>query len=416
MIRAGFCTVLLVLASAGLTFAQQAPVQDLKPLVPLLDAPRIFDSTVRAPNGVRTPGPKFRVVPIPGLRRPYGLAFLPDGRILVTERAGQIRIVDHDKVDPQPLSGVPAVLNVNLRGMNNIALHPKFATNGLVYFTYYKPHPTQRDAATAVLARGRYDGKHALTDVKDVFVADTYVTGPSSARVLFAPDGTLFLALGIPIPPRPREGIATPMDAQNPASVYGKILRLNDDGSPAKDNPFVNKAGYRPEIYAMGIRNAMGLAFHPETGELWETEDGPQGGDELNIIQAGKNYGWPVISYGRAYSGDLKGDSGPVQSPAVAEGMEQPFLFWAPSPALAGFTFYTGDKFPEWKNSVFVGGLMSLDMTRIVFNLRGLPVRRDSLLRELGQRVRDVVQSPDGFLYLVLDEEEGALLRIEPVQ
>jgi glucose/arabinose dehydrogenase len=206
------------------------------------------------------------------------------------------------------------------------------------------------------------------------------------------------------------------MDAQNPASVYGKILRLNDDGSPAKDNPFVNKAGYRPEIYAMGIRNAMGLAFHPETGELWETEDGPQGGDELNIIHAGKNYGWPVISYGRAYSGDLKGDTGPVQSPAVADGMEQPFLFWAPSPALAGFTFYTGDKFPEWKNSVFVGGLMSLDMTRIVFNLRGLPIRRDSLLRELGQRVRDVVQSPDGLLYLVLDEEEGALLRIEPVQ
>ncbi|HEX7797899.1 MAG TPA: PQQ-dependent sugar dehydrogenase, partial [Vicinamibacterales bacterium] len=297
MIRAGFLTVLLALASAGPIFAQQPPAQDLKPLVPLLDAPRVFDSTVRAPNGVHTPGPKFRVVPIPGLRRPYGLVFLPDGRMLVTERAGQIRIVDHDKVDPQPVSGVPAVLNVNLRGMNNIALHPKFATNGLVYFTYYKPHPTQRDAATAVLARGRYDGKHALTDVKEVFVADTYVTGPSSARVLFAPDGTLFLALGIPIPPRPRDGIATPMDAQNPASVYGKILRLNDDGSPAKDNPFVNKAGYRPEIYAMGIRNAMGLAFRPETGELWETEDGPQGGDELNIIKAGKNYGWPVISY-----------------------------------------------------------------------------------------------------------------------
>jgi glucose/arabinose dehydrogenase len=416
MIRAGSCALLLSLACAGVIFAQQPPPQDLKPLVPLIDTPRVFDSTVRAPNGVHTPGPKFRVVPIPGLRRPYGLVFLPDGRMLVTERAGQIRIVDHDKVDPEPVSGVPAVLNVNLRGMNNIALHPKYTTNGLVYFTYYKPHPTQRDAAAAVLARGRFDSKHALTDVKEVFVADTWVTGPSSARVLFAPDGTLFLALGIPIPPRPREGIATPMDAQNPASVYGKILRLNDDGSPAKDNPFVNKTGYRPEIYAMGIRNAMGLAFHPETGELWETEDGPQGGDELNIIQAGKNYGWPVISYGRAYSGDVKGDTGPVRSPAVADGMEQPFLFWAPSPALAGFTFYTGDKFPEWKNSVFIGGLMSLDMTRIVFNLRGLPIRRDSLLRELGQRVRDVVQSPDGLLYLVLDEEEGALLRIEPVQ
>jgi glucose/arabinose dehydrogenase len=416
MIRSGLRAWLLVVGSPCVLFAQQPPTQNLNPLVPLLDSPRVFDSTVRTPNGVRSPGPKFRVVPIPGLRRPYGLAFLPDGRMLVTERAGQIRIVDHDRVDPQALSGVPAVLNANLRGMNNIALHPKFATNGLIYFTYYKPHPTQRDAATAVLARARYDGKHSLSDFKEVFVADTYVTGPSSARVLFAPDGTLFLALGVPIPPRAREGIATPMDAQNPASVYGKILRLNDDGTAAKDNPFVNKPGYRPEIYAMGIRNAMGLAFHPETGELWETEDGPQGGDELNIIQAGKNYGWPIISYGRAYSGDLKGETGPVQSPAVADGMEQPLIFWSPSPALAGFAFYTGDKFPEWKNSVFVGGLMSLDMTRIVFNLRGLPIRRDSLLRELGQRVRDVVQSPDGLLYLVLDEEEGALLRIEPVQ
>src|SRR5262249_53542409 len=151
-------------------------------------------------------------------RRPYGLLFLPEGRMLGTRRAGQIRVVDHDKVDPEPLAGVPAVLAVNPRGMNNLALPPKFTTNGPVHFRYYKPHPTQRDAATAVLARGRYDGKHALTDVKEVFVADTYVTGPSSARVLFAPDGTLFLALGIPIPPRPREGIATPMDAQNPAS------------------------------------------------------------------------------------------------------------------------------------------------------------------------------------------------------
>jgi glucose/arabinose dehydrogenase len=245
----------------------------------------VFDSSVRRANGVRTPGPKFRVVPIPASVVPYGLAFLPDGRMLVTERAGQIRIVDHDKVDPVPVSGVPAVLNLNLRGMNNIACTLSSRLTGWVYFTYYKPHATERDAATAVLARGRYDGKHALSDVTEVFVADTYVTGPSSARVLFAPDGTLFLALGVPIPPRARAGIAAPMDAQNPASVYGKILRLNDDGSPAHDNPFVNTPGYRPEIFALGIRNAMGLAFHPETGELWETENGPQGGDELNVGQ-----------------------------------------------------------------------------------------------------------------------------------
>src|SRR5690349_9873039 len=166
MTRKGPLALLLALTCAAPSFAQ-TPAQNLKPLVPLLDSPRVFDSTVRAPNGVRTPGPKFRVVPIPGLRRPYGLTFLPDGRMLVTERAGQLRIVDHDEVDPQPVAGVPPVLDVNLRGMNNIALHPKFATNGLIYFTYYKPHPTERDAAAAVLARARYDGKHSLSDVKE---------------------------------------------------------------------------------------------------------------------------------------------------------------------------------------------------------------------------------------------------------
>ena len=165
MIRRASVALLPILVCAATAVAQQPPVQDVAPLVPLLDGPRLFDSTVRAPNGVRTPGPKFRVVPIPGLRRPYGLAFLPDGRMLVTERAGQIRIINGDTVDPEPVSGVPAVLNINLRGMNNIVLHPKFATNGLVYFTYYKPHPTQRDAAAAVLASGRYDGAHALSEV-----------------------------------------------------------------------------------------------------------------------------------------------------------------------------------------------------------------------------------------------------------
>jgi glucose/arabinose dehydrogenase len=219
-----------------------------------------------------------------------------------------------------------------------------------------------------VLARGRYDGKHALSDVTEVFVADTYVTGPSSARVLFAPDGTLFLALGVPIPPRARDGIATPMDAQNPKSVYGKILRLNDDGSPAKDNPFVNKPGYRPEIYAMGIRNAMGMAFHPETGELWETRTA-SGRDELNIIRAGKNYGWPVISW-RAYMA-THGRDRPVQSPAVAEVWSSRCSSGHPRRRYPGLRS-TRQQVPEWKGSVFVGGLMSLGMERIVFNLRGL--------------------------------------------
>lgn len=394
--------------------ARPAP-PSLQPLVPLLDGPRVFDSSVRGPSGARVAGPKFRVVPIRGLRRPYGMAFLPDGRILVTERAGHIRIIKGDTLDPEPIRGLPAVLDFNMRGMNDIVLHPQFASNQWVYFTYYKPHPTQKDAATGVVARGRFDGDHALTDVREIFVADTWVTGPSSARILFARDGTLFFSLGVPIPARARPGMATTTDAQDPKSLYGKMLRLNDDGTPAKDNPFIDTPGYRPEIFAMGIRNAMGLALHPETGELWETENGPQGGDELNIIQPGKNYGWPVISYGRSYGGDITGDTGPQKNPAVMEGMEQPLMFWSPSPALSGMAFYTGDKFPGWKGNLFIGGLVGEQLQRVVFNLRGLPTRRDTLIRELGQRIREVQQGPDGLLYVLTEEDEGALLRIEPV-
>ena len=408
-----YCVALLAIAGNTVLGAQQQSMASRKPLG---TTPVMFDSTSRGPSGAQIPGPKFRVVPITGLQRPYGMAFLPDGRILVTERAGRIRIISSNAVDPQPVSGVPPVLNRNLRGLNDIALHPKFKENGWVYFTYYKPHSTQTDAATATLARGTYDGAHALTNVTDIFTADTYVTGPSSAKILFAPDGTLFMAIGVPIPPSARPGVATPLDAQSPKSVYGKILRLTDAGGAPPDNPFVGQAGYRGEIYALGIRNAMGLAINPKNGELWETENGPQGGDELNVIMAGKNYGWPIISYGRAYSGDVTGETGPVTTPAVAGGMEQPLLFWSPSLALTGLTFYTGDKFPAWKDSVFVGAMMGEQVQRIVFNLRGLPTRRDPLIWELGQRIRDVQQGPDGLLYALTDEDAGALLRFEPVR
>jgi glucose/arabinose dehydrogenase len=409
LVRVSAGALLVMVAGAGLSAQQSSASRK-----PLGASPVVFDSTARGPSGVQIPGPKFRVVPTKGLQRPQGMAFLPDGRILVTERAGRLRIISGGALDPQSIAGVPAVLNRNMRGLNDVALHPKFRENGWVYFTYYKPHATQTDAAAATLARGTYDGAHALTDVKDIFTADTYVTGPSSAKLLFAGDGTLFLAIGVPIPPRARPGLATPLDAQNPASVYGKILRLNDDGSVPKDNPFVGRANHRGEIYAVGIRNAMGLAINPATGELWETENGPQGGDELNIIRPGRNYGWPVISYGRSYSGDEVGETGPVKAPAVADGMEQPVLFWSPSLALTGMVFYTGDKFPAWKDSLFVGALVGEQIQRIVFNLRGLPTRRDPLIWELGQRIRDVQQGPDGLLYALTEEDDGALLRIEP--
>jgi aldose sugar dehydrogenase len=395
------------------TFAQQvpAPARDTLP-----DNPGIFDSSTRGPSGSPIAGPKFRVVPLKGLQRPYALAFLPDGGILITERAGRLRIVRNNVLDPQPISGMPAVLDRNLKGLNDIALHPDFARNRTLYFTYYKPAPGSQDAATAVLARARYDGGHALADVTDIFTTSQVINQPSAARLVFGRDGKIYLGIGVPIPARTTAGnITTTTDAQSPGSHFGKILRLNDDGTPAADNPFAGKPEYKPEIFALGIRNTMGLASHPETGELWETENGPQGGDELNIIRAGKNYGWPTISYGRSYTGDVTGATGPVTDPPIGPGLEQPMLFWAPSIALSGLTFYTGDRFPEWKGSVFVGALVGTQLQRIVMNQRGLPIRRDTLLYELRQRIREVRQGPDGLLYLLTDEEAGALLRLEPV-
>ncbi|PYR35882.1 MAG: hypothetical protein DMF90_12065 [Acidobacteria bacterium] len=265
-------TILLVTTA---TFAQQAPppARDTLPSGPL-----VFDGSTRGPSGSIITGPKFRVVPMRGLSFPYALVFLPDGNMLITERAGRLRIVRHGVLDPQPIAGMPAVLDENLKGLNDV----------WVYFTSYKPKGTSPETAAATLARARFDGGNALTDFRELFTADTLVAGPSAARMVFGRDGKVYLAIGIPIPSRLGPGVATVTDAQDPASHYGKILRLNDDGSVPQDNPFVGRAGYKPEIYALGIRNSMGIVIHPVTGEIWESENGPQGGDEVNIIRAGQ--------------------------------------------------------------------------------------------------------------------------------
>jgi glucose/arabinose dehydrogenase len=399
----------LVVTVAG---AQQKPAP---PPDTLPDSPQVFDASTRGPSGRRIAGPKFRVVPMKGLSYPYALAFLPDGDMLITERAGRLRIVRKGVLDPKPISGMPAVLDSNLRGLNDLALHPQFTENRLLYFTYYKPKPGSPAAATAVLARARFDGGDALTDFRELFATEQAVDGPSAARFAFGRDGKIYLAIGIPIPARPSPGIATTTDAQDPNSHFGKVLRLNDDGTAPADNPFAGKPGHKPELYALGIRNAMSLVVHPETGEIWETENGPQGGDELNVIKAGKNYGWPVISLGRSYSGDVTGSSGPEKPQAFSPEIEPPVLFWAPSPALSGMAIYTGDKFPAWKGNVFIGALVGEQLQLVVMNNRGLPTRRQTLLGELKQRIREVRQGPDGLLYLLTDEAAGALLRIEPI-
>ena len=370
----------------------------------LPDEPQIFSSR----------GQTFRVVPIKGLARPWGLAILPNGDILVTEQSGQLRVIRDGVLDPEPLAGMPTVATTMLKGLMDIVLHPDFTQNQFVYFTYSKPHPENRLAGTATLARGRYDGGGALMEVRDLFQTENaWAEGSQAARLQWAPDGTLFMSVGIPT----RRPVGKAESAQDPASHAGKILRLNADGTAPADNPFVGQEGYLPEIYALGIRNAIGLMIHPDTGELWETENGPQGGDEINIIRPGANYGWPVVSYGRDYSGNPTGGlSGPQQPSPCAPGMEQPFTFWSPSPAVSGMILYTGDKFPEWRGDLLVGSLRGTALQRIVLNEDGLPTRHELLLTELGQRIRDVRQGPDGLIYLTTDDDDGALLRLEPVE
>jgi glucose/arabinose dehydrogenase len=337
-----------------------------------------------------------------GLWHPWSLAWLPNGDMLVTERNGKLRAVRDGKLDPEPMAGVPAVHSVRLSGLMEILPHPNFAQNQLVYLTYTKD--VGPDLVATTLARGRLQGKQ-LVDVKDILICDSWAgDGGSGSRLAWGRDGMLYMTTGA------SNGNA----AQEGTSLRGKILRLRDDGTPAPGNPFAGKAGYKAEIYSMGHRNSLGLAFNPVTGDLWNNENGPYGGDEINIIKPGLNYGWPKVSYGRDYSGP--------QIVNFAEGMTGPIVFWAPSIAPSGMAFYTGDRFPDWKNNVLVGAMLGGavqgvgHLERIVFNENWDETARQSLLTDLKQRIRDVRQGPDGLVYVLTDEENGALIRLEPAQ
>ena len=370
------------------------------------------------PQVLNTMAGRIRVVPIKGLVYPWALAFLPNGDMLVTEQnRTTLRLIHEGVLDPTPITGLPPSITSQRRDTAgvDVTVHPRFSENRLVYVAFWKPQSDPRGVRTAVIVRARLEG-HQLTDIQEIFESASWTDGPSAARILFGPDGKLYLAIGAP---GFKESLGETSWAQDPDQHGGKILRLNEDGTVPADNPFVGQPGYRPEIFAFGIRNVLGMAFHPQTGELWETENGPQGGDEINIIRSGLNYGWPVISYGRAYSSDLDGSrSGlpppTVQPPTAAPGMEEPFTYYKPSIAISGMTFYTGDAFPEWKGDLFAGGLVGTQLSRIMFNAQGLESRRETLLPELRQRIRDVKQGPDGFLYLTTDMQDGAVLRIEP--
>jgi aldose sugar dehydrogenase len=340
------------------------------------------------------------------LEQPWSIAFLPDSSMLVTERPGRIRLIRNGKLQKDPVDGVPAVQTGgegNLQGLMDIALHPRFSENQWVYFAYHKPVPGGEGATT--LARGMWDG-NALVDVRDIFESGT--TGTEASRIVFGRDGMIYMSISGP-------GSGPDVKrAQDPGDYAGKIVRLQDDGSIPRDNPFVGRSGYKSAIYSMGHRNGHGLAVNPETGDVWETEQGPSGGDEMNIVRAGRNYGWPLVSYGRDYWGHR------ISARPTRTGIEDPQVVWLPSIGLTGMTFYTGDRFPHWKRNVFVAGLReggiprTGQLQRIVFNEKWEELRREPMLQELKQRIRDVRQGSDGFVYVLTAEDRGALLKIEP--
>jgi aldose sugar dehydrogenase len=401
------------------------------PSPPLPDGPIVLDTGIQH---------QVQLIVTKGLNQPWSMAFLPDGAILVTERPGCLRIIRDGVLDAKHVAGVPAVQAAGLGGLMDLALHPRFSENHLIYLTYHKPAATSAGAstlpptgrcspptdgrggnaaaggrggangpATITLARGRWDG-NALVDVKDIFSA---IPSGNASRMVFGKDGMVYMTVGfgdIP-PPYVNPASAAPQD---PNSLAGKVLRLKDDGTVPPDNPFAGRVGYRPEIYTMGHRNMLGLTVQPDTGAIWESENGPNGGDEINVLQPGKNYGWPIVSAGRFYLGPRVNDR------MWQEGMEQPLVFWVPAIATSGLTFYTGDRFPSWKGHVFAGGMRqgevprSGQLVRLDFNDKWEELHRESMLRELQNRVRDVRQGPDGLLYVLTAENDGALLRMEP--
>jgi glucose/arabinose dehydrogenase len=382
----------LLVGMAAVGYAQQAPPLGI-PVPPLGPGPWEFDTAERH---------RIRVSVVARLSHPWAIAFLPDGNMLVTERPGRLRVVRGGVLDPQPVAGVPQVRTDGNGGLMDVALHPQFGANGLVYLTYTKPVGNGRGAPA--LARGKFQNG-ALTDVKDLLVTEAYDGNSGlNGRVVFGRDGKIYMSTGGNI-----RNVA-----QEPSSLRGKILRLNDDGSVPGDNPFVGAIGHRPEIYTLGHRNTLGLIVHPQTGAIWQHENGPNGGDEINILSRGRNYGWPVVSFGRDYPGSR------ISEHPTREGFESPLLVWLPAIAVSGMTVYTGDRFPAWKGNVFVGALRqggipgTGHLQRIVFNDRIEELRRESMLTELRQRIREVREGPDGLLYVLTDEDAGALLRIEP--
>ena len=356
------------------------------------------------------PQVRFKVVTVAeGLQNPWSMAWLPNGDMLVTERGGTIRTIRNGQLLPEPMANVPAVRASGQGGLFDIVLHPDYAENGWVYISFAKPDANNQQATTTVIRAKIRD--NALVDIEEVFEADAWSNsaGHYGGRIAFDGQGHMFVSSGERM--APSTGDLTQHPAQTTNEDFGVIVRLNDDGSVPRDNPFVGREGFVPEMWSYGHRNPQGLVYDTATGTLWETEHGPQGGDELNVIKPGLNYGWPVITYGANYG------SGTEIGPRAAQGMEQPAAFYVPSIAPSGLMLYTGDKFPAWQGRLFVGGLSAAYGGISVVSVNGTIVTgRTPILA--GYRVRDIRQGPDGFIYVAVDSSttttKTAIVRLEP--
>jgi len=358
---------------------------------PLLAEPRVYETFQQ----------RIKVTVLAhGIERPWSLLPLPDGDFLVGVRpTGQVLALRKGGLDSTPLTGLPAMHTSRTTGMLDMVLHPNYAENKWIYFTYHKP--LDGDNYTLALARGRYDGK-GFSGVQDLYVGNAIRTGGS--RLTFAPDGLIYITVG---------GAGPSMDAQSTSTIYGKTLRLKEDGTVPSDNPFVRTAGARPEIFTIGHRDHHGIAPYPATGQIFEAELGPLGGDKINILKPGANYGWPKYGYGR------ENDGSPMEHPN-REGIDPSWITWNPGITPSGLLFYTGDRFPEWKGNMFVGSIQrgrvpgTGAVERVVFNDKLWELRRETILQDLHQRIRDIRQGPDGLIYLLTEEDDGAVIRIEP--
>lgn len=391
----------ILVSASGLTAQQPPPIGIAA--VTVGEGPYVLDTAEQH---------RLRVVVVARLVHPFSVALLPNGDALVTERGARLRIVrsasgQHGapRLEAEPVAGLPPMPTFRGAGIQDVVLHPAFATNGLVYVTYNKagPAPDAAETRQSVLAilRGRFDGK-ALTEVREIFASDARL-GNSGSRLAFAADGLLYVTTGAP------DGDF----AQRLDTDYGKVLRLRDDGTVPGGNPFASRAGARPEIFSIGHRDQLGLVVHPG-GAVLASDHGPNGGDEVNLILPGRNYGWPTSSYGRNYDGAR------ISETPLPPGVEQPLIVWLPSIAPSGLAVYTGDRFPAWKGNLFLGSARRGEvprtggLERVVVNAKLEEIRRETLLTDLHQRIRDVRQGPDGLLYVLTDEDDGVLLRLEP--